>query len=170
MFQLNFTCSLMVEELARWKSALTKRMSELQQNIKCLLEESDIVYEFTVKTNRCLTDIHENLQKVEKKNICFGNIIDTAKNNLSLVKEIKQNLDIAKISDSEELPSKKHTATEKMAYKLLSNPVSLPNKPDAICNAVMGAAMSLSSGQLYLQHPALHATCCSHCRGEVQEV
>lgn len=53
---------------------------------------------------------------------------------------------------------------------MLKNPITLTSKPDAICNAVMGAAMSLGAGQIYLQHPLSHATCCAHCKGEVQEI
>lgn len=166
------TFSLMVEELARWKSALTKRINELQENIKCLLEESKVVYDCSSKTHSCLRQTRDALQNTEQKSMPLGNIIDIAKSNLLLSKETKSilNIEDSNYCISNDASTMKQTTAERLAYNLLSNPVSLPNKPDAICNAVMGAAMSLSSGQLYLQHPTLHATCCAHCRGEVQDV
>lgn len=161
----------MVEELARWKSVLTKRISELQETIKSLLEDHKVVYNHSIKTHSSLNNIHDSLQNSNQKNAPLGNIIDITKHNFVLSKEIKTLLNIQDNSRTETSDvTVKQTPAERLAHQLLSNPVSLPNKPDAVCNAVMGAAMSLSSGQLYLQHPTLHATCCAHCKGEVQEV
>lgn len=48
--------------------------------------------------------------------------------------------------------------------------MTLASKPDTACNAVMGAAFSIGGGQMFLQHPTSHATCCAHCKGEVQDI
>lgn len=42
--------SLMVEDLARWKAALCQRATELQETIKRLLEEHNIIRDTSLKT------------------------------------------------------------------------------------------------------------------------
>lgn len=42
----------MVEDLARWKAALCQRTTELQETIKRLLEEHNIIRDTSLKTYR----------------------------------------------------------------------------------------------------------------------
>lgn len=84
----------MVEELARWKSALYKRVNELQDNLKCLLEESNKVHNNSIKALKCLSDISKYLKKNDQNGISFGNLIETS-DAISLISEnIKQHLNI----------------------------------------------------------------------------
>lgn len=53
--------SLMVEELARWKSALTQRLHEFQESTKCLLEERNKACNALIKTQQRMVDILEHL-------------------------------------------------------------------------------------------------------------
>lgn len=60
--------------------------------------------------------------------------------------------------------------SEMVLLQILKSPPSLVSKPDALCNALMGAAVSLGGGQMFLQHPSMNATCCAHCKGEIQDL
>lgn len=53
--------SLMVEELARWKSALTQRVQEFQENTKYLLDDRNKSYNTLMKTHHRMVDVLEHL-------------------------------------------------------------------------------------------------------------
>ncbi|XP_065170398.1 golgin-45 isoform X1 [Atheta coriaria] len=162
--------SLMVEELARWKSALTNRISELQENMKVLIDERTKVRNYSLQTYNLLHQINAQQFETKPATIRTANIIDLSMNNLKLaqdlsqvlIKDVKENDDLLKLSTN--------TPGENMAVKILKNPVKLFSKPDEVCNALVGAAMSITSGQMYLQHPATQATCCKHCKGEIHNI
>jgi len=47
----------MVEDLARWKAALCQRTTELQEIIKQLLEEHNIIRDTSLKTYRYILQV-----------------------------------------------------------------------------------------------------------------
>jgi len=47
----------MVEDLARWKAALCQRTTELQEIIKRLLEEHNIIRDTSLKTYRYILQV-----------------------------------------------------------------------------------------------------------------
>lgn len=49
------------------------------------------------------------------------------------------------------------------------NPILLSGRPDAACNAVMGAAVAIGGPIIHGYNPLI-PTCCSHCSGEVKLV
>ncbi|KAJ8937444.1 hypothetical protein NQ314_011833 [Rhamnusium bicolor] len=164
--------SLMVEELAKWKSALTNRINDLQEVLKSLLEERRKVHSQSLKTCSYLKLVADKLTDNEKEvKLKHGSIIELANVNEELsqcaLKGLKLQDEITKYS----IPIKltQHTVAEKAALKLLQNPVMITTKQDALCNAVMGAATSQGGKQMFLQHPSMHA-CCSHCKGDVQNI
>jgi len=169
--------SLMVEELARWKSALSNRLNELQDNIKNLVEERTKVRNNSLKIHNYLMCISKNLNLPENSSMHLKstNIIELSAANCALSESLARNL----VKDSNNkylsydgnltnLP--KHTTAESDALQILKNPVTLVNKADVLCNALVGAAMSLGGGQMFLQHPSIHATCCAHCKGEIEDI
>ncbi|XP_018580172.1 golgin-45 [Anoplophora glabripennis] len=164
--------SLMVEELAKWKSALAIRSNELQEVLKSLLDERKKIQKKNMKTFSNLKVIAEKVTSGSKNvELKYGNIIEVANVNHELTEGVLQALNLG---DEVKKPgisstSVQVTVAEKTAIKLLQNPVTITNKQDALCNAVMGAATSLGGRQMFLQHPSLHA-CCSHCKGEVLNI
>ncbi|XP_017772073.1 PREDICTED: golgin-45 [Nicrophorus vespilloides] len=163
--------SLMVEELARWKSAFSYRINDLQENLKLLINERTKVRNSALKTYKVLTRIDETLPERTLSCLKSTNIIDLAVNNCKLAEHIgghfvKEDKEL----DENILKLPTNTPGENAAARILKNQVSLTYKPDAVCNALMGAAMSLSGGQMYLQHPTMHATCCKHCTGEIHDI
>ncbi|KAI4460084.1 basic leucine zipper nuclear factor 1 blzf1 protein [Holotrichia oblita] len=164
--------SLMVEELARWKSVLTNRLNDLQDVLKCLIDERNKTRSYSIKCLNNLNQMNEQLCKNENVPLKSSNILEVCMNNFKISEALTSKLMEDEVLNSVEylsqLPSS--TPAESCAVQLLKNPITLTSKPDAICNAVMGAAMSLSAGQIYLQHPLSHAACCAHCKGEVQDI
>ncbi|GJQ77651.1 hypothetical protein Trydic_g12779 [Trypoxylus dichotomus] len=160
--------SLMVEELARWKSVLTNRLNDIQEVLKNLIEERNKARSYSTKCLNNLSQINEKSCKNENIPLKSSNILELSMNNFKISEVLTEKLLETEVTNSVEylaqLPSS--TPAESCALQLLKNPVNLSSKPDAICNAVMGAAMSLSAGQIYLQHPLSHAACCAHCKGE----
>ncbi|KAJ8918154.1 hypothetical protein NQ315_011611 [Exocentrus adspersus] len=164
--------SLMVEELAKWKSALAIRTNELQEVLKTLLDERKKICKKNRSTysniKATAEKITDRLNKVEFK---YGNIVEVANTNQELSEGVVHvlNLEDAVKKISTNLPPAQVTVAERTAIKLLQNPVTVTHKQDVLCNAVMGAATSLGGRQMYLQHPSMHA-CCSHCKGEVLHI
>lgn len=84
--------SLMVEELARWKSALTQRIQEFQENTKCLLDGRDKLYNTIVKTQQRMLDVVEHLGgKVSFESI---GILAASEKNLGLIETIAKILNV----------------------------------------------------------------------------
>ncbi|KAJ8952987.1 hypothetical protein NQ318_015347 [Aromia moschata] len=164
--------SLMVEELAKWKSALTNRLIDLQEVMRNILEEHKRVYNQAIKTYDSLKLIAEKVTKNENSiNLKYGNYAEVVNTNNELSEYIVKALDLEKeeIKDPSKNRPLQHTVTERNALKLLQHPVSVTSKQDALCNAVMGAAVSLGGKQMFLQHPSIHG-CCPHCKGDMQNI
>lgn len=175
--------SLMVEELARWKSALSNKILELKDTIKKLLDERCKVRQLSLSTHNNLLNLYEftiyksdipdseiilkktNILETAKANKCVSELLQNI-----LMKDHPQNKKHYAITNYDESHQDSHTHMELLALLALRNPVVLSDKPDVVYNAVMGAAMQMGKGQLFLQHTEDHAACCSHCKGEVKNV
>ncbi|XP_018326103.1 golgin-45 [Agrilus planipennis] len=164
--------SLMVEELARWKSALSNKVNECQEIIKGLLEERD-------KLKKHLCNIYKHLSAVHNSE----NIVDPESSNThcDVIELVKKICDMSNkfsekfgchdpIENNCARISFKSTLYEARGKKTLENPVIPTSKPDLICNALLGAALSIGQGQMYLQYPSTRATCCSHCKGTMEDI
>lgn len=154
--------SLMVEELARWKSALSQRILEFQEACKGLLEDSDTVYKNQQQTFLELRKIGSKIKLEDSCPLPSGNNLSFSKYDRQLASEIAKKLE-ANEGDSLSV-QKVATNAERTAIKLLQNPVSLVNKQEAVCNALLGAATSMCSQQRFA------SGCCSHCKGEMQNI
>lgn len=162
----------MVEELARWKSALSNRITELRDIVKKLLDERSKVREMSLKTYHSVSLVHEHTKHTtDPVPLKTSNIVDLSIANQKLSELLEKTIlkdlpDPRKHKSTEGMP---HTPAEAHAFHILKNPVIVSDRPD-ICNAVMGAAIAIGGGQMFLQHPESHATCCAHCRGEVKDI
>ncbi|KAL1508894.1 hypothetical protein ABEB36_003714 [Hypothenemus hampei] len=161
--------SLMVEELARWKSALTKRTNDLQDVIKKMLSDQYKMQKQMLKTYSNLNLILEkSLNK--KQTLQFGDIAELSSVNLELSEKI---LSIYGINNEEKDVNQNYvnaySPTEQYALKVLKNPLSLTSTQDLLCNALVGAAHSLTHDQKFVQNPSLHP-CCTHCSGRAQDI
>ncbi|KAL0275328.1 UNVERIFIED_CONTAM: hypothetical protein PYX00_003211 [Menopon gallinae] len=167
--------SVMVEELARWKAALTHKVNEAQEVLKKLLEERKSVRENLTNTYNNLSFLRDNFNLLNKKNpLSSGNVIDLSEENFRLSETLLiQLLGVDKGNSSnsvlKDLPN--DTPAEKAAEHTISNPhlLHLIGEPDAACSAVVGAAVALS-GQLYLQSNPPRIECCPQCSGEIKLV
>ncbi|XP_030756812.1 golgin-45 [Sitophilus oryzae] len=157
--------SLMVEELARWKSALTKRVNDLQEVTKKILSEHNKLQKQMLTTYTNLNSISEK-QTGKGLNIKIGDIIELGAVNQNLSRQIADSLQIEIQSLPEKPPGL--SVTEKLALKVLKNPVTLTSQ-DVLCNALVGAAHSLTGDPRFVENQLLHP-CCSHCKGEVQDI
>lgn len=159
--------SLMVEELARWKSALTKRTSDLQEVVKLLLGDNLKMHQHLSQLMHNLSLIVAQLQKSSPTNHFEGDSLEMCSRAVKLSEEVAKSLKIS-LDTLEQPKSPKHTQTEKLALKVLKNPVSLTSQ-DKLCSALVGAAHSLTGDQKFMQNPYLYS-CCSHCKGDVHEI
>lgn len=78
----------MVEELARWKSALTKRLNDLQENIKQLLEERSKLRQHSLKTYRNLKRINQKITEKKCVGLKYTNNLEVALANCKLTEGI----------------------------------------------------------------------------------
>lgn len=85
----------MVEELARWKSALSTRITELQEIVKKLLDEKYKVQKKSLKTY-CL--LQGTLKKFDGNKICgvpkTSSVVDLSNINCDLSQEISELVDV----------------------------------------------------------------------------
>lgn len=105
--------SLMVEELARWKSALTQRLHEFQENTKCLLEERKNVLNNMCKTHQSLLDVLEHLEN--KTPLELVGFVALSEKNFDLIEKIKSILNV-KCSHQDVAIASKPSAAEKALY------------------------------------------------------
>lgn len=88
----------MVEELAKWKSALSNRIHDLQEAIRNLIRDLRKVNDISLKTHTNLKDVSCHFISDEKENteIDFKNknVIDIAVLNETLSKKLIQHLKI----------------------------------------------------------------------------
>lgn len=172
--------SLMVEDLARWKAALCQRTTELQETIKRLLEEHNIIRDTSLKTYRMLTILREKFDpigiSVKKHELTSTNIIDLAQGCCQLTEILKVSL-LSGIPESELqkeiniIGLDMKTLAENNAEKLLMNQkLPMTGREDIACSAVMGAAVAVG-GQMFLPRcDTNNMTCCPHCSGEIKQI
>ncbi|KAL6428753.1 hypothetical protein ACFW04_007964 [Cataglyphis niger] len=172
--------SLMVEDLARWKAALCQRTTELQEAIKRLLEEHNIIRDISLKIYRMLTILREKFDPIgtssKKHELVSTNIIDLAQGCCQLTEILKGSL-LSGIPDSELrkeiniIGLDMKTLAENNAEKLLMNQkLPMTGREDIACSAVMGAAVAVG-GQMFLpRSDTNNMTCCPHCSGEIKQI
>ncbi|XP_017886652.1 golgin-45 isoform X2 [Ceratina calcarata] len=172
--------SLMVEELAKWKAALSQRTIDLQEAIKRLLEDRNLIRDVSLKTYRTLSILREKFDPVGavscfRHNLPSSNIIDLAQGCCQLAETLKvqllsgvQNINLQKEIDITGLEMK--TLAEKTAEQLLMTPkLLMSGRQDVACSAVMGAAVAIG-GQIFLPRGDSNITCCPHCSGEIKQI
>ncbi|OAD53661.1 Golgin-45, partial [Eufriesea mexicana] len=171
--------SLMVEELAKWKAALCQRTTDLQESIKRLLEDRNLVRDISLKTYRTLSILRENFDPVgtvsrKRHELPSTNIIDLAQGCYQLAEILKvqllsgvENINLQKEINITGLDMK--TFAEKTAEQLLMSPKLLTSGRDVACSAVMGAAVAIG-GQIFLPRSDSNITCCPHCSGEIKQI
>lgn len=111
----------MVEELAKWKSALAIRTNELQEVLKALLEERKKVQKNNMKTYSNLKVTSEKVANGTKKvELKYGNIIEVANVNQELSEGILRSLNLEDEvkKSSTNLTSVQVTVAEKTALKV----------------------------------------------------
>lgn len=113
----------MVEELARWKSALTSRISDLQEIIKSLVDERSKVRNYSLKTLNYLTQTVKTVSRIDCNiPLKSTNIIELSTVNCSLSENIahhlisKDNVDMSCAEEYLTLP--KHTHAESAALQV----------------------------------------------------
>lgn len=176
--------SLMVEELARWKAALSQKAIDLQESVQRLFEERCKIRTALIDCHRKLSVLRENFDMVSalggprnasRRNLTTSSIADLTIANQKLCDVVTTQLlgsaidKVAKFSlDYQSLDQ--HSPTEKVALQLLQQPITalLSGGPDAACNAVMGAALALGGSHMFPQNPKF--VCCAHCSGEVKQL
>lgn len=176
--------SLMVEELARWKAALSQKAIDLQDVVQRLLEERCKVRTSLIDCHRKLSVLRKNFDMVSamnggpsssRRDLASSNIVDLTVANQKLcdivtIQLLGSAIDKLPTSFQDYQILEQYTSTEKLALQLVQQPVSalLAGGPDAACNAVMGAALALGGTQLFPHTP--NFSCCSHCSGEVKQL
>lgn len=168
--------SLMVEELAKWKSALTVRIKELQSLMSGLLEDR-------CQAKRSLIRTCYNLHEVTKHFDSNANILKSIKtvdiNHLSDINfEMSQVVFDKFFKYNEEefgrfynkiMEMSEKTKHEEKARQILQDPITISMNHEALCKAVLGEAGTAANDQPF-QNYQPHSTCCSHCTGEFKEI
>ncbi|KAL1465365.1 hypothetical protein WDU94_004944 [Cyamophila willieti] len=166
--------SLMVEELAKWKAALTQKVCDYQDVTRKILAEHQLTHAATSKTFTNLAILGNNFDlsvmtdpasRIQPKS---STVVDLANSSASLSESLKEqllgsspfpiNTNVPDLARGEYL-----TPAEKQAYQLVNECLSLAfGKTDVACSAVMGAAGAVSglNHSLSLYHPP----CCAHCQ------
>lgn len=172
--------SLMVEELAKWKAALCQRTTDLQEAIKRLLEDRNLIRDISLKTYRILSILRENFDHVgtascKRHVLPSTNIIDLVQGCCQLAEILKvqllcgvENITLQREINITGLDMK--TLAEKTAEQLLMSPkLLMSGRQDVACSAVMGAAVAIG-GQIFLPRSDSNITCCPHCSGEIKQI
>ncbi|KOC70676.1 Golgin-45 [Habropoda laboriosa] len=172
--------SLIVEELAKWKAALCQRTTDLQEAIKRLLEDRNLIRDILLKTYRTLSILRENFDAVgvvscKRHALTSTNIIDVTQGCCQLAEILKvqllsgvENIQLQKDINITGLDMK--TLAEKTAEQLLMSPkLLMSGRQDVACSAVMGAAVAIG-GQIFLPRSDSNITCCPHCSGEIKQI
>ncbi|XP_006620634.1 golgin-45 [Apis dorsata] len=172
--------SLMVEELAKWKAALCQRTIDLQEVIKRLLEDRNLIRDISLKTYRILSILRENFDPVatvtcKRHELLSTNTIDLTQGCFQLAEILKvqllsgvENINLQREINITGLDMK--TLAEKTAEQLLMSPkLLMSGRQDVACSAVMGAAVAIG-GQIFLPRNDSNITCCPHCSGEIKQI
>ncbi|KAK0174135.1 hypothetical protein PV328_007244 [Microctonus aethiopoides] len=174
--------SLMVEELAKWKAALSQRTTDLQEAIKRLLEEHSKVRDASLRTYKTLVVLRENFDPIgtltfKNNKLQSTNIVDLSEGCCQVAEILKVQLlsGMENISRQKEINTtglEMKTIGEKNAEQLLMNPnVMMSGRQDAACSAVMGAAFAVSGKTCvpsFITDTGM--SCCPHCSGEVKQL
>ncbi|KAH1006072.1 hypothetical protein HUJ04_006950 [Dendroctonus ponderosae] len=162
--------SLMVEELARWKSALTKRINDLQNVIKSILSDHYKLQKQMMTTFSNLKGVSETYNSTKSYNLKTGDIMELGFSIQNLSEEVADIIGVdQKLKIVDEKLVNAYSPTEKVALKVLKHPLSITSSQDVLCNALVGAAHSMSGDQRFVSNQFLHP-CCSHCVGEAQDI
>ena len=172
--------SLMVEELAKWKAALCQRTTDLQEAIKRLLEDRNVIRDTSLKTYRTLSILRENFDSVGKvtckrHELPTTNILDLTQGCCQVAEILKvqllsgvENISLQREINITGLDMK--TLAEKTAEQVLMSPkLLMSGRQDIACSAVMGAAVAIGGG-IFLPRCQSNITCCPHCSGEIKQI
>ena len=172
--------SLMVEELAKWKAALCQRTTDLQEAIKRLLEDRNVIRDTSLKTYRTLSILRENFDSVGKVSckrheLPTTNILDLTQGCCQVAEILKvqllsgvENISLQREINITGLDMK--TLAEKTAEQVLMSPkLLMSGRQDIACSAVMGAAVAIGGG-IFLPRCQSNITCCPHCSGEIKQI
>ncbi|KAF7266407.1 hypothetical protein GWI33_020238 [Rhynchophorus ferrugineus] len=157
--------SLMVEELARWKSALTNRANCFQEVLKQMLNEHQHIQKFMLKTFNNLNNISE---KQNETNILLkkGDVLELSVVNNNLSSQLASSYGALPTSEPEKYNAL--SPVGEVALKVLKSTISLSSQ-DNLCSALVDAAHTMTLAPNYAQSASLHP-CCSHCKGEMQNI
>lgn len=112
----------MVEELAKWKSALSHRIFDFQEVTKNLLTDFRRVHSISHKTSSNLKGVLNQIlpNTRSEENSERGNVLDIAILNEKLCNELREHLKFDKFNDSSDFQGKldRHTISEKAAEKV----------------------------------------------------
>ncbi|XP_046673009.1 golgin-45 isoform X2 [Homalodisca vitripennis] len=152
--------SIMVEELAKWKALLSRRVQDLQDVTRRLLDERTKVREYLINTYKDLHALCSNLDMTPPRS---SNILDLSEVNMQLSAMARLQ---TRGNSSTDLPlwdteCQRTTAVEALAFELIKHPVPELENADAAYSAVMGAAVALSS---------FSPACCGHCTGQIKTI
>ncbi|XP_054268106.1 golgin-45-like [Macrosteles quadrilineatus] len=165
--------SIMVEELAKWKALLTRRVQDLQDMTKNILEERRRVREYLVSTHKDLCVLCDNFDVTSLRSgihkLNSTNVLDLSEVNMQLSAVVRLQLlgngiVPSKPADLSHL-GPANTAAETVALELLKHPVPELENADAAYSAVMGAAVAVTSSALLFS-----PSCCGHCTGEIKTI
>lgn len=109
----------MVEELARWKSALTNRTNDLQEVIKRILNDHNKLHNQMLMTFNNLSMVYEKTAN-KKCNLKTGNIMELGSTNLELSEEMTKILAVDNLRKDlvVEIHDNAFSPTEKLALKV----------------------------------------------------
>ncbi|KAL3279613.1 hypothetical protein HHI36_017119 [Cryptolaemus montrouzieri] len=168
--------SLMVEELAKWKSVLTSRIKEFQYVLSKILEDRRQIYRILIKTNYNLYEVCKHFKIANNRLKLLETSDINTLSNLNL--EISQDLFNNFLSYNEEdfgkfyniiMDIPQRSLHEEKARKILQDSITLSINQDELYRAVLGEAGTAASEPAFHNHPQ-HTTCCSHCTGEIKDL
>lgn len=88
----------MVEELAKWKSALSNRIYEMQEVTKHFLRDLRKLHNLSIKTYKNLRGLSKEMvsseRDIKENNIKTGNVVDVALKNEQLSENLVKHLNI----------------------------------------------------------------------------
>ncbi|XP_044761900.1 golgin-45 [Coccinella septempunctata] len=168
--------SLMVEELAKWKSALTIRIKELQSLMNSFLEDRRQTNRSLIKTCYNLNEVtkHLDINPNRLKSLKSADVIHLSHVNLEMSQVLFHKF--CKYSEeefgkyyNEMMAVPQTTKNEDHARKVLQDPITISMNHEELCKAVLGEAGTAANDQPF-QNYQPHSSCCSHCTGEFKEI
>ncbi|ENN77132.1 hypothetical protein YQE_06358, partial [Dendroctonus ponderosae] len=112
----------MVEELARWKSALTKRINDLQNVIKSILSDHYKLQKQMMTTFSNLKGVSETYNSTKSYNLKTGDIMELGFSIQNLSEEVADIIGVdQKLKIVDEKLVNAYSPTEKVALKDVSS-------------------------------------------------